>query len=120
MAFYLRPKPSRIVREVGNLFRNDTERAFFELPEDNIDLSAEGAHQTDVEGFLDRVGKCEVLYTNRLHTGIAGILLGRAVHLYRSRASKLMSIFKASIASDYGNATYHVGEPGCRHCDSAE
>lgn len=111
MAFYLQPKPRKAVKKVAAMFRVDVEKASFELPQNNVDLSNEGNHDTDHEGFLDRIGEFEVIHTNRLHVGIAGALLGREVHLYESRTRKLESIFETSLKPFYKNVFCHSTPP---------
>lgn len=107
LAFYLQPAPREMSQQVGIFFREDVERAEFEIPEGNVDISAEQTHTYDIESFFDRVGACEVIHTNRLHVGIAATLLGREVHLYPSVNSKLEAVFQASIRPFYDNVTYH-------------
>lgn len=111
MAFYLNPKPRTAVRERGVFFREDIEKGGYDLPEGNLDLSAQGTHATDHEIFLDRIGEYRSIYTDRLHIGIGGALLGREVHLFESRTSKIKSIFETSLRPFYDNVFFHTEPP---------
>lgn len=111
MAFYLKPQPRNPIRKVGLLFRTDVERAEFDLPPGNIDISNEGTHRSDPERFLDRVGEYEIIATNRLHVGIAGALLGREVHLFGGSNDKVRSIFECSLKPFFENVHFHSTAP---------
>jgi hypothetical protein len=111
MAFYLNPSPRHPTKETGLFFRTDVEQDDFEIPQGNCDLSAKGTHSSDYQAFLNRVGEYEVIYTNRLHVGIAGALLNREVHLFGSRTNKVRSIFDSSLKPFYSNIHYHAEPP---------
>lgn len=111
MAFYLRPKPRVARQSKGVFFRSDVEVGSFPVPPMNRDISSEGTHLSDVETFFDLVGNFEVIFTNRLHVGIAAALLGREVHLFPSRTRKLESVFEASLEPFYPNVYFHTGNP---------
>ncbi|WP_299648656.1 polysaccharide pyruvyl transferase family protein [uncultured Tateyamaria sp.] len=107
LAFYLQPAAREVTQEFGFFFREDVERASFDVPEGNVDISAEQTHAFDIEPFFDRVGACKIVHTNRLHVGIAATLLGREVHLYPSVNTKLESIYQASMRPFFDNVVYH-------------
>lgn len=109
MAFFLDPKPRRASEELGLFFRKDKERVVGTLPPGNVDLSAKGTHSSDPEEFLDEIGRFEKIYTDRLHIGIAGALLGRETHLFPSRGGKTRAIFDASLRENYPNVEFHEG-----------
>ena len=111
LAFYLRPKQRTPKKKLGLLFRNDAERADFDLPIGNRDLSLEGTHRSSAEIFFDEVGEYEVILTNRLHVAIAGTLLGREVHLFKSRSKKLESVYLASLKDNFDKVYYHTDNP---------
>ena len=111
LAFYLAPSRRPASRTRGFLFREDRESGDFAVPEQNVDLSAQGTHASCHEEFLDRVGAYEVILTNRLHVGIAGALLGREVHLFDSRSQKIRSVFESSIRPFYDTVHYHPEAP---------
>ena len=111
MAFYLRPHPRNARHKRGVFFRKDVELGDFPLPETNRDISAEGTHRSDPEAFFDIIGQYEVVFTNRLHVGIAAALLGREVHLFPSRTRKLQSVYEASLKPFYENVHFHTESP---------
>lgn len=109
-AFYLRPSPRTPSEKLGILMRQDEERAADSVPPGNQDISALGTHLSDPEEFIDRVGRYEVILTNRLHVGIAGALLHREVHLFSSRTQKLRSVFEASLKPFYPKVSFHTDQ----------
>ncbi|MEP1356269.1 MAG: polysaccharide pyruvyl transferase family protein [Tateyamaria sp.] len=111
MAFFLAPSPREITKGPGHFFRTDLETVSEDLPADNNDISAKGRHNSDPEVFLDEIGKHEVIYTDRLHVGISGALLGRETHIFASRGDKTRAIFNASIAPNYPNVSFHEESP---------
>lgn len=111
MAFYLNPRPRKPIKRIGVFFREDIEQGAYNVPEGNIDLSGQGTHETDHEHFLDRIGECEVIFTDRLHVGIGAALLGREVHLFGSRTNKIRSIFETSLKPFYQNVFFQTDPP---------
>lgn len=111
MAFYLNPRPRIPTSDNGIFFREDIEKGEYSAPEGNIDLSAQGIHATDYESLLDRIGQYNSIYTDRLHIGIGGALLGREVHLFASRTNKIKSIFETSLKPFYDNVFFHTEPP---------
>ncbi|WP_299546538.1 hypothetical protein [uncultured Tateyamaria sp.] len=111
MAFYLQPSPRKATQDLGMFFRDDAERSGVTLPPGNVDLSTQGTHETDIGPFLDHIGACRVIHTNRLHIGIAGALLGREVHLYPGSNDKIKSMFEASLQPFYDNVHFHSEPP---------
>ena len=111
MAFYLKPRARPVTQEIGLFFREDAERTDIALPHGNVDLSAEGTHKTDIESFMDRIGACRVVHTNRLHVGIGAALLGREVHLYPGDNRKIEAMFDASLRPFYDNVFFHTQVP---------
>ncbi len=111
MAFFLNPFPRTAQFENGYLFRTDRESPIDKLPENNRDLSSEGTHQTNIEPFFDVVGSYETIFTNRLHVGIAGALLGRRVHLFPNSYFKNKAAYEASLKPNYPNVSFHDCTP---------
>jgi len=111
LAFYLNPDQRKPSKKIGFLFRSDRESEDFRLPENNRDISAEGTHTSDPEGFFDAVGQYEIVLTNRLHVGIAASLLGRTVHLFDSKTNKIKSVFESSFKPFYERVHYHPEPP---------
>jgi len=110
MAFFLDPEPRSPTEEAGMFFRSDKERVLKTLPPGNVDIAAQGTHASDPNQFLDEVGRFEKIYTDRLHVGIAGALLGRETHLFPSRGGKTRAVFDASLRENYPNVEFHADE----------
>jgi exopolysaccharide biosynthesis predicted pyruvyltransferase EpsI len=93
---------------VGVLFRTDKERPI-DAPtvKPNLDLPRRGRSDKPINGFLKKVASFETIYTDRLHVGIAGALLGREVHLYANDYFKIRAIFDSSIAPFFPKVTFH-------------
>lgn len=111
LAFYLQPRRRVPTKRVGLLFRDDAERAEYPLPPGNRDISLEGTHLSSSDVFFDQVGDHEIICTNRLHVGIAGALLGREVHLFRSRSGKISSVFEVSLKDKFEKVHFHSDTP---------
>jgi len=91
-------------------FRMDSERNSnrknIVLPKSNVDISKLGTIRpghsfkkcmhTAYE-FLSRIMPYETVWTDRLHVGIAGFLLGKCVHLFDNSYGKNKAIYEASI-----------------------
>lgn len=108
MAFFLEAPDVPIVEREANLFRADAEqRNGRPIPSANFDLSDTGSHQSPVREFFDRIGRYEVINTDRLHIAIAGALLGRRVNLFPNSYGKNEAIYAASIAPHYPNVVFH-------------
>lgn len=107
MAFFLDPTPRKTTQRVGMFFRTDAESVMQGLPTGNNDISAKGRHTNDHETFLDVVGACETVYTDRLHVGISGALMGRQTHIFPSRGGKTRAIYEASIKDRYPHVSFH-------------
>ncbi|MES0826272.1 polysaccharide pyruvyl transferase family protein [Ruegeria sp. SCP11] len=120
LAFYLDPRPRASSKKMGVLFRTDVETDGSSVPPGNLDLSQEGTHNSDPEEFLNRVGEYEIIYTNRLHVGIAGALLGREVHIFPNRNQKIHSIYECSLKPFYKNVHFHDEPPGTSEFLKAE
>jgi len=88
--------------EIGHFFREDPERSKEAVTfEGNIDLSAKGAHFTDVTPFFDTIAKCKKVKTDRMHVAIASCLLGVPVELYVGNYFKSRAVFQSSIQDNY-------------------
>jgi exopolysaccharide biosynthesis predicted pyruvyltransferase EpsI len=112
LAFYLSPKKRFPKQKLALMFRDDIERGEFNLPFGNRDISSEGTHRSSPDDFFDRIGEYEIIVTNRLHVGIAGALLGREVHLFKSRSKKIASVYEASLKPHYERVYYHADASG--------
>jgi hypothetical protein len=108
MAFYLALLPMHrwyggdlaIDRRTGVFFRQDNESRVeggADLPQ-NLDLSRQGNHLSDIGWFLREIARCEHVITDRLHVAVAGALLGRRVSLAHSSTFKIRAVYEASIA----------------------
>lgn len=92
-------------------FRTDVEKTDFFIPDDNQDLSAIFALSSCTlalsffcaSSFLREINRYKVIYTNRLHLAIGGILLGKEVHIYRNNYYKLKAIYDYSIDGNFSN-----------------
>jgi exopolysaccharide biosynthesis predicted pyruvyltransferase EpsI len=112
MAFCLRPQASASGSGTGWFLRTDKESARARpLPPDNLDLSAQGDHQTPVEPFFEAIARYAVIHTDRLHVAIATCLLGRELHLYPGGYFKNRALFRSSIEGRFPNTHFHEG-PG--------
>jgi exopolysaccharide biosynthesis predicted pyruvyltransferase EpsI len=94
MAFVLRPNPVEIIHNVGNFFRKDEEKSGkIVIPKDNRDLSNEGNHLQPVSHFFNVIGRYKHIETDRLHVGIAAILLGRSLTWYGGNYPKIRDVY---------------------------
>ncbi len=108
MAFYIGAMKSLPGSGTGYFFRVDKESSGrIRIPENNVDLSLKGWHYSDVEPFFEEIARHEVIYTDRLHVGIAACLLGRELHLFPGSYFKSRAIFDSSIRGRFPNAYFH-------------
>lgn len=108
MAFYTRVSESLNPEGILNAFRTDMESTNVIRPPDNIDISEtlrswvwtkEAIDKTGT-AFLERIAKHETINTNRLHVAIAGMVIGRQVHLYRNTYWKNKEVYDFSMADN--------------------
>jgi len=107
MAFYLGKVAMGQGQGSGYFFRQDAERLNKTLPENNRDISAEGTHFSDIAPFFKVISEYEIIYTDRLHVGIAACLLGKELHLYPNAYFKNRAIFDTSIKDHFQNVCFH-------------
>lgn len=108
MAFAIGSIKKEAGRGVGYFFRTDKESAGrIKIPETNCDLSMKGTQYSGADAFFSEVARYEVIYTDRLHIGIAACLLGRELHLFPGSYFKNRAIFDSSIRGRFSNAFYH-------------
>lgn len=87
-------------------FRRDKERnVLAPAPDRNADLSILGDANSDYRELLAIVDRFSVIYTDRLHIGIAGAMLGRKVFLLDGNYGKNRGVYEASLAENYENVT---------------
>lgn len=115
MAFYADiqqlalPQPEKVCGDFF-AFRVDkeqcAERRNITLPASNKDISALGGIRktssfkqniTTVKRFLSHILPYEAIWTDRLHVGIAGFLLGKKVHLFENSYGKVGAVYHATI-----------------------
>lgn len=106
---------------VLDCFREDAEAAGWPRPRGNIDLSALFASRdarydaTDAErsarALVGYVNRFDVVRTDRLHVGIAGALLGKAVHLHVGAYYKIEAVYRTSIAGRFPRVTLVTDPP---------
>lgn len=107
MAFFLTLSAPPPRDPVGLFMRTDRERPEdAPLPLGNVDISLKGRQSTPIRRFVNAIGRYETIYTNRLHVGICGALLGRKVHLFGNDYFKIRAIHDSSIAPYFPNVTY--------------
>lgn len=107
MAFFLSLTAPPPTAPVGVFMRTDAERpAYAPVPRGNVDISTKGRQSTPIDGFVRAIGRYETIYTNRLHVGICGALLGRKVHLFGNDYFKIRAIYESSIAPYFPNVIY--------------
>ena len=95
---------------IGYFFRTDKESSRrIAIPEDNVDLSRQGKHLSDVVPFFAEVDKYSVIHTDRLHIGIAACLLKKELHLYLGSYFKSRAVYNTSIKPYFENT--HFVEP---------
>lgn len=93
-------------------FRLDCEinklREGIPLPRDNQDISLYGTitettsyaeNYAVVEKFIKTIDAYDVVWTDRLHVGIAAFLLGKKVHLFDNSYGKVRAVFEATLKS---------------------
>lgn len=92
---------------VGYFFRTDAESSKrIAIPPDNLDLSRQGKHLTDVAPFFSEVDKYSVIHTDRLHVGIAACLLKKELHLYLGSYFKNKAVYNASMKKYFDNVCF--------------
>ena len=94
--------------EVGLFFRTDKESSrTVKIYTGNIDLSLYWNSLSDISYFLSFIDSFNIIYTDRLHIWIAGILLWKKVYLYSSSYFKIPSIYKSSIEPYFNNVIFN-------------
>ena len=63
-------------------------------------------HDFVAKDLLDVIGQAEVIFTNRLHVGIAGALLGKRVRLYDNSYGKIRDVYHSSL-KNYALVRFH-------------
>lgn len=107
MAFHLSPVAAAPVKKAGYFLRTDAEAPDGQpLPKDNLDLSRLGRAHTPIDGFLEHIGAFETIFTNRLHVGIGGALLGRRTEISANDYFKIRAIYQSSIEGYFPKTTY--------------
>ncbi len=108
LAFYLTPQSKENGNGAGYFFRLDAERdKQHSIPKDNFDISRKGNQLSDAYEFISEIDKYEEIFTDRLHVGIAGSLLGKKVNLYSNSYFKTRAIYNSSIESTFENCVFH-------------
>jgi hypothetical protein len=113
MAFYLAlVTPERLLagrvapkRALGLAFRTDNEAREHGLAglSRNVDISASGTHNSDPILLLRFIDQFSEIATDRLHVGIAALLLGKRVFLAEGSHFKVRAIFNSSIKGIFDN-----------------
>jgi exopolysaccharide biosynthesis predicted pyruvyltransferase EpsI len=52
---------------------------------------------TDFDGFIEKIARAEYIFTNRLHVGVLGHLLGRNVYMVEGSYHKMTGIYEYSM-----------------------
>lgn len=71
-------------RELGNAYRNTKKIV--------VDISF-----SDFEEFVSCIAHADDIYTDRLHVGILGALLGKKVYLYRTKYDKIQGVYEQTL-----------------------
>jgi exopolysaccharide biosynthesis predicted pyruvyltransferase EpsI len=90
-------------------FRNDAEKTSIPLPKANLDISR--IYKQEI-GYLPLIyysackmtrliNKYDAIYTNRLHAGIIGALLGKKTYLYPNSYYKNQAVYEHSLKDHY-------------------
>lgn len=58
------------------------------------------------ESFITEISGASVIYTDRLHVGILGAMLGKTVHLYKTRYDKVEGVYEQTLCR-YPNVISH-------------
>lgn len=109
MAFYLKDKINsrvEVTRKEGNFFRLDHESALDGMPAGNVDITHDKSAHTPVQPFIDAIGECEIINTDKLHVAILGSLLGKEVNFYPGNYFKNRALFKSSIEPYFPNTRF--------------
>lgn len=101
-------------REILNCFRTDSEKTDVDLPRDNLDLSQVFSYGTENEKIAFRaslhllsfMNRYREIRTNRLHLGIAGMLLGKKVKLSPNSYYKCEAVYQYSIKDRFSNVEW--------------
>jgi exopolysaccharide biosynthesis predicted pyruvyltransferase EpsI len=112
MAFYLKRKYQFKKHGKGKgsgfFFRTDPESKFSMKPmKSNQDISTKGNERTNTQRFFRKVGKYEVIFTDRLHVSIAGCLLGKEVHFYPGSYFKNRAVYRSSMELQFKKIYFH-------------
>ncbi len=108
MAFFIKRKSSDSGNGVGYLFRTDKESTGkIDIPLQNIDISKNGNHFSDINPFFNEIAKYSVIHTDRLHVAIIACLFEKEVHLYPSSYFKIKAIYLSSIKKNFENVYFH-------------
>lgn len=104
MAFYitLPPPLGQSLTYPLIAFRRDKERSVGAInPDRNWDLSLLGTAETNYVELLRIVDRFDNIFTDRLHIGIAGAMLGKEVCLYDGNYGKNEAVYRASLQSQF-------------------
>ncbi len=108
LAFYIGSLQGSTGQGNGYFFRTDAESAQrIPLPPTNIDISLKGSHLSPIYDLVDAVDQWAVVYTDRLHVGILGCLLGKEVHLYPGSYFKNQAVYRSSLKPYFNRVHFH-------------
>lgn len=71
------------------------------------DISQQGTHIDSLLPFFAHLYPYQIIHTDRLHIGIAALLLGLEVHLYPSAYFKIPAVYQSSIKNVFDKAYMH-------------
>lgn len=96
-----------------NAFRTDREKTDIQIPQGNLDIAEFFAYGTTrnrsiyaTHRLLNFINQYSKIRTNRLHTCIAGALLGKEVEFYANNYWKCEAVYKFSIKEQFPNTKW--------------
>lgn len=105
---YLKMVTNQVDGEILNAFRTDREKTDVHIPEGNLDIAEFFSYGTTrkrsiyaTHRLLSFVNQYAKIRTNRLHTCIAGALLGKEVEFYANSYWKCEAVYKFSMKEKF-------------------
>jgi exopolysaccharide biosynthesis predicted pyruvyltransferase EpsI len=93
---------------IGYFFRTDIESSGqIMINSKNKDISLEGNHMSDPDGFISAISDFKIIFTDRLHVAIIATILDKIVHFYPGSYFKNRAVYNSSMKEFFPNVFFH-------------
>lgn len=93
---------------IGYFFRTDIESlGQLKINSKNRDISLEGNHMSDPDGFISMISGYKIVFTDRLHVAIVAAILNKIVHFYPGSYFKNQAVYNSSMKDFFPNVFFH-------------